>query len=190
MIASAGGGDDGGTRKRGGVAQTRPVVTDGAALPPFAVGESDPAVGAAAPEVRGQSFDGTRVVIMADGRPKVVFFVAHWCPHCQAEFPAVADWIAERGRPEAVDVYVVSTSVSDDRPNFPPSKWIAREGLGLPTLADDADSSAADAFGLTGLPYFVAIDADNHVVTRATGEMPVAALERLIEAARTGTGSS
>src|SRR5438552_12519468 len=67
-----------------GVHQTQPVSVTGTALPSFSGDtEADPAVGKPMPTLRGTSFDGTPVTIAPDGHPKVIAFVAHWCPHCQ-----------------------------------------------------------------------------------------------------------
>ena len=46
---------------------------------------------------------GCAVSIEADGRPKIVVFLAHWCPHCQAEVPRLVDWFGENGVPDDVD---------------------------------------------------------------------------------------
>jgi RNA polymerase sigma factor (sigma-70 family) len=78
------------------------TVGDAPALPTFTGTATDPAVGRAIPEARGTDFEGSSVAIEHDGRPKVLLFVAHWCPHCQAEVPVVQAWLAlPRRRPEA-----------------------------------------------------------------------------------------
>jgi len=75
VVLAAACGDDGGADVR----QSAPVTITGEALPAYEQGgESDPAVGLPAPEVAGVSFDGTEVSIADDGRPKVLFFLAHW----------------------------------------------------------------------------------------------------------------
>jgi len=74
----------------------------------------------------------------------------------------------------------VSTSVSLDRPNYPPSAWLAKAGWAPPVLVDDAGSSAARAFGLTAFPYFVLVDGDGKVVARSSGELGPAALTELV----------
>ena len=53
------------------------------------------------PRWTGQSFDGTPLAINpGDGKPKLVVFVAHWCPHCQAEVPRVlVQWMASGAQP-------------------------------------------------------------------------------------------
>lgn len=180
VIASRGGD---GTDVPEGVEQTRPVTVEGTPLPEVDDG-SDPAVGMTIPEVMGASFDGTEIAIRPDGTPKVVLFLAHWCPHCQREVPVVADWIAENGAPAGVEMVSVSTAVSDNQPNYPPSAWLEDEGWPLPVLADDAEGSAADAFGVSGFPFFVAVDADGAVVVRASGQIGTDALAQLAAAAR------
>ena len=104
-----------------------PALPDTGQLLP-AAGE-DPAVGLAAPKLVGQSFDESEVVIdPSDGKPKMVVFLAHWCPHCQAEVPLLQEWIASGDVPEGLEIYAVSTGVDSSRPNYPPSNWIASEG--------------------------------------------------------------
>ncbi|HEX2047960.1 MAG TPA: TlpA disulfide reductase family protein [Acidimicrobiales bacterium] len=121
--------------------------------------------------------------IARDGKPKLVMFLAHWCPHCQAEVPVLVDW-ASAGQPQGVDLVAVSTAVDRARPDYPPSAWLEREGWTIPTVADDADGTAAAAFGLTGYPYFVAVTGDGKVAARASGEQTVSRLAALAAAAR------
>ena len=169
--------DSGGGGAVGSVRETRPVaVTAGGGS-------------GVAPVVRGASFDGSPVVIAADGRPKLVLFLAHWCPHCRAEVPVVTDWLRAADLPEDVDLYAVSTSVNPNAVNYPPSAWLDREGFPVKTLADDAGSAAAQAFGVEGFPYFVAVAADGRIVARDSGELPVARLRALLDTAR-GTPST
>jgi cytochrome c biogenesis protein CcmG/thiol:disulfide interchange protein DsbE len=111
-------------------------------------------------------------------------FLAHWCPHCRAEVPVITDWLESAGMPDDVDLYAVSTGVSSDAPNYPPSQWLEDENWPVTTMADDADSSVATAFGLRSYPYFVAIDANGDVVARASGELSVEQLEAMLDAAR------
>lgn len=188
VVASRGGdGDE--TSTAAGLEQTRPVTVTGTPLPPHGEGD-DTAVGAAAPEVRGASFDGAPVEITNDGRPKVLAFLAHWCPHCQREVPVLVDWLRANGNPEGVDLYGIATSTTPERPNYPPSAWLEREGWRVPTLVDDADGTTARAFGLSGFPFFVAVDRDGHVVARTSGELSPSQFEALLEQARTGDAAA
>jgi len=59
-------------------AQYAGVALSGAALPIFPAEGADSSIGMPMPELTGQSFDGTPVSITNDGRPKVIFFLAHW----------------------------------------------------------------------------------------------------------------
>jgi cytochrome c biogenesis protein CcmG/thiol:disulfide interchange protein DsbE len=188
---------------RNATQETGKVVISGEDLPPLpdsggmlpAAGQ-DQGVGLVAPKLEGESFDGSKVVVdPKDGRPKVVMFVAHWCPHCQKEVPLVQEWIASGKKPDGVDVYMVSTGVSQDKPNYPPSKWLAGVGWQPPVLADDQGQSAAQSYGLTGFPYFVMVDKDGKVWQRGSGEIPIDQFDQLVNElakgqAPTGTGGS
>jgi cytochrome c biogenesis protein CcmG, thiol:disulfide interchange protein DsbE len=169
-IVSGGGSD--GNKTAEGSEQSRPVTISGSALPQLPQsGGTDPAVGQVIPEATGQSFDGSPVAIRNDGRAKLIVFVAHWCPHCQKEIPLLADWLKSNSLPSGVDLYTVSTGVDSKRPNYPPSSWLDEEGWKAPTLADAKDGKAADAYGLSAFPYFVAVDGSGKVVARTTGEI-------------------
>lgn len=168
--------------------QTRPVTVTGAALPRHDASGSDPAVGTPGPELRGASFDGTPVGVIRDGRAKLVVFLAHWCPHCRREVPVVVGHLREKPLPPDVDLVAVATGTDRTRPNYPPSRWLDREGWTAPVLVDSADVAAATAYGLTAFPYFVALDASGNVVARASGELAPDELDRLVAAA-TGPAS-
>ena len=164
---------------------TAPVTVNGAALPAIPENGKDPAVGRPFPGITGSNvLDGSPVAITADGRAKVVIYVAHWCPHCQAEVPVITAWLAAKGRPADVDLYAVSTAVAPDRGNFPPASWLVREKWPIATLADDAGGSAFRAAGLSSFPSFVAVGADGTVRARAMGELETAAFEALLARAR------
>jgi thiol-disulfide isomerase/thioredoxin len=186
-VASA----SGGTVVPKGDAAFGEVTTSGATLAPLPSNgagnpEADPATGAQAPSVSGVTFDGTPVSINADGRPKVVLFLAHWCPHCQAEVPRIQSWLNANGMPTDVDLVAVASGTASDRPNYPPGKWLRKEGWTVPTILDDEAGTVAQAYGLSGFPFFVVVGPDGKVVTRASGELSEEAWTRVVEAARTG----
>ena len=156
-----------------------PTVS-GTALSVFEDG-TDAAVGSPAPLVVGQSFDGSDVRIdPADGRAKVILFLAHWCPHCQNEVPIVQAWLDGNDLPESVDVIAVVTATREDQPNFPPADWLTREGWSAPVLVDDQANQVAGAFGLKAFPFFVVVGSDGLVVERLAGAIPVSEFERLL----------
>jgi disulfide bond formation protein DsbB/thiol-disulfide isomerase/thioredoxin len=161
--------------------QTRPLRVSGEPLPALAEGGADPAVGRAAPELRGASFDGRPLAIARDGAPKALVFLAHWCPHCRAELPVLVRWLDNGRLPAGVRLYAVSTAVRPGLPAYPPSGWLRQAGWPTPVLADDAAGSAASAFGLSGYPFFVLLDGRGRVVARASGEQSPRQLDRLLE---------
>ena len=156
--------------------------------------EDDPAVGLEPPKLVGKSFDDSDVVIdPTDGRPKMVVFGAHWCPHCQKEVPLIQEWIEAGSLPEGVDAYFVSTAVDESAPNYPPSNWISEVGWIPPVLLDDTASgpqrpgSAAISYGMSGWPAFVLLDSDGKVVQRGSGEIPIDTLDQLVGELAKGT---
>jgi thiol-disulfide isomerase/thioredoxin len=162
-----------------GLEQTRPVVVSGAPLAAFVDGQ-DAAIGTVAPAISGASFDGSPIDI-APGRPTLVVFLAHWCPVCQREVPILVDWAARGGVPDGATVIGVTTGTGRDRPNYPPSSWLAREGFPFPVLADSDESEVAAAFGLRSYPFFTVLDGDGRVVVRASGALDPDALTALLE---------
>lgn len=178
VVVTAGGSGDAGSA----LPQYREVELVGDPLPPLGDEATDVAVGTQAPVVRGAAFDGTAVTI-EPGRPTLLAFVAHWCPHCQAEVPRIVDWIESGDVPEQLRVVMVSTSATSTRPNFPPSAWLEREGYDGEVLVDDQSSSTAQAFGLQNFPMLVLLDADGKVLWRESGEQPEGQLAILVNEA-------
>ncbi len=124
------------------------------------------------------------MTIKADGRPKVVVFVAHWCPHCQREVPRLSEYLRDNPVPAGVEIVTVATGTTADRPNHPPSEWLERENWPGPVLADSEDAKTAEAFGLSAYPFFVAVDKDGKVVARTSGELTTDQFAELLRLAR------
>jgi thiol-disulfide isomerase/thioredoxin len=164
----------------GSAAAVPPPVIRGAALPAFPGRDAtDPAVGQPAPEVSGADFDGTPVAIEADGRPKVLIFLAHWCPHCQEEVPVVQAWVSAGGVPDGVVFIAVSTSIDPAGPNYPPDAWLDREGWTSPVIVDPTNS-VSEAYGLTAFPFWVFVGPDGAVRARVIGGLSAADLDAAI----------
>ena len=148
------------------------TTVSGTALPRFEQLENDPAVGRRAPLVVGTDLlTGEHVRIEAQGRPLVVAFYAHWCPHCQSEVAALTDWLESNDLPNGVDFVAVSVLEDSSRPNHPPDAWLRAEGWRHRVIADTPTQSVVDAFGLASVPYLVAIDSHNSVVLRYAGSV-------------------
>jgi len=167
-----------------GAVEVGAVEVEGDALPMFQDPANDPAVGLKAPTVRGRSFDGSTVeIVPGDGRRHMLVFLAHWCPHCQAEVPRLVDWFESGSVPADLEIVGVSTAVTADRPNHPPSAWLERERWPWPVLTDSADFDVAAAYGQGGFPFFMLIDEDGIVLGRFAGEIETEQLEAVLEAA-------
>lgn len=159
--------------------ETAEVTIQGDPVPVLAgnapVGQ-DIAFGWDAPMVAGSDWRGNPVTIdPADGRPKVIVFLAHWCPHCQAEVPQIQAWLNQTGGSSEVDLYAVATSINASRPNWPPSEWLEREGWTPPTIMDK-NNRASVAYGLSAFPYWVAVNSEGKVVYRAAASIGVEGL--------------
>ncbi len=170
------------------IAQTRTVVVTGTPLPAQVTGQtSDPAVGKVAPTLKGSNFAGTPVTIGPDGHPQAIAFVAHWCPHCQREVPKLKEWLTKQGLPGDVELFIVPTGTVSSAPNYPPSSWLEDAGLAsVPTLVDDAESSAHAAFGGGSFPNWVYLDKDHKVVLRTSGEYPDGEYDAIFDALAKG----
>jgi thiol-disulfide isomerase/thioredoxin len=186
VVASGGSNDDASATKF----ETAPVKVTGTALPQFDDTKSpDPAVGETIPELQGKSvFDGKPVTIgpdSGDGEPQAIVFVAHWCPHCQAEVPRLVA-LAGQGVFDGVKVSAVATATSENADNYPPSSWLQRVDWPFPVMADSPSGTAAKAYGLSAFPYFVLVDKDGKVAGRATGEVSDADVKANIAALKAG----
>jgi thiol-disulfide isomerase/thioredoxin len=137
-------------------------------LPPVG-GTPDPAAGLASPVIVGADYYGNRASIGDTGTTQAVLFVAHWCGHCQNELPEIVSWLDETGGVDGVNFLLVTVAVDPNRPNFPPSEWIEREGWAEPILLDDDASSAFQMFGGSAIPYWVFLNPDGTVATRVEG---------------------
>lgn len=152
------------------------MSVSGESLPPLPDTGPDPAVGMPAPTVRGQGLSGNALHLGAPGQPTAIVLLAHWCPHCQAEVPELMTWLEGGGLPGGARIVAVSTLADPQRPNYPPSRWFEREGWTVPTMLDDEADSVAEAFGLTGTPFWVLVDGDGRVAGRSAGRLPTSAL--------------
>jgi cytochrome c biogenesis protein CcmG, thiol:disulfide interchange protein DsbE len=159
------------------------VTVEGQALPQ-GEGSDDPAVGLPAPTLHGADYSGADIDIApGTGGPMMIVFLAHWCPHCNEEIPVLLEWQDSGEIPAELQIFGVSTAANEERPNYPPGEWLQEKGWEWPVLADDAELTAANAYGITGFPYFVIVDADGNVAVRGSGEIPIDELDALVDEA-------
>jgi thiol-disulfide isomerase/thioredoxin len=164
------------------------ITMEGDLLPALADPLNDVAVGMIAPTVSGADWDDNPYSISPDGTPKLLVFLAHWCPHCQAEVPVVQQWLDDGGLPEGVDIYSLTVATDRLRPNWPPQDWLVEEGWTVPVIMDDEIGTAAAGYGMVGTPMYVVLDGDNNVLQRISGEIGVAGLETLAQIAAESVG--
>lgn len=173
--------DDGGEARSGVAFQSAQI--DGETLPQMTDGAADPAIGMTIPTVNGKSFDGSPITI-EPGEPQVIAFLAHWCPHCQAEVPLLVEWQQSGELKDDVKLIGVSTSANEIQGNFPPASWLEREEWTNPTLVDTPRNAVLQAFGVAGFPTLIAVKADGTVAQRASGELALDQVQQLWDAAR------
>lgn len=183
-IAVATGGDEASTGDSD-LAAFAPVTVQGTNLTGFTVTEGDPAVGEESPILLGETPEGTPIEVggTSAGEPTLIAFLAHWCPHCQAELPVLVD-LEEQGAFEGIRTVALLTGTDEAAPNFPPAEWLQEEGWTGDVLLDDETMTAAQAYGLAGYPFLVMLDADGRVVARTSGELPAEDVVALVDAAR------
>ncbi|WP_436794476.1 TlpA disulfide reductase family protein [Actinospongicola halichondriae] len=176
------GGDDADTASVDPKLEYGIITAKGDRLPTMPEVGDDPAVGLVAPSVVSERSVGqVRLEPGVDDQPTMVVFLAHWCPHCQAELPLLVQMDAD-GAFDGVRSVAVLTNTTEARPNFPPSSWLDDEGWTGDRLFDDAEASAASAYGLASFPMMVFLDAEGTVVERLTGEQPADAIAAAVAA--------
>jgi len=143
------------------IPDSQPVTVTGEALPRYdSANPVDLAVGLPAPLLNGLDFQGDPITVDPSvSGPYMVVFLAHWCPHCNAEVP-----------------------------NYPPAEWFSNRGWSWPVLVDEAlgdgeAGKAAVSYGASGWPYFVIVGADGLVKTRVSGEIEAAELQIIVDEA-------
>ena len=159
------------------------VTVHGDALPQYPASGDDPAVGCAAPVIDGQDFAGRPVRVGGAGigqSPTVVIAAAHWCPHCNNELPKLQAKF--KGGSVGMRYVVVSTGVAKGQPHYPPGPWLTKDmGWAGGVVADDAQSTAGKALGVSGFPMFILIDSQGEVVDRFSGETDSAELQQKVD---------
>ena len=199
IIVFASGGDDskakptdttGASSGLASLPTSQPITFTGTALPAFdAANSPDPAVGTDAPLLSGLNFAGEPIVIDPAAKgPYMLVFLAHWCPHCNAEVPRLIDWKNSGAVPAELNVIGVATAVSKTAVNYPPAVWFSNKGWPWPVMVDEAAGDgeagkAATTYGASGWPYFVIVGADGKVKVRVSGEVEISELQKIVDAA-------
>ena len=168
-------GGTGGTST--GPAENQPVAYKGDVLTPLDDPDNDAARGKIAPTLSGFAFDGTPLTVAPTGGPTLVVFLAHWCPHCNAEIPRLIEWKASGKMPADLKIVGVSTAARTDEPNYPPSKWVVDKAWPWAVMADSEAQDAAVAYGVSGYPGLILLDGEGKVLARRSGEVGITELD-------------
>jgi len=164
--------------------ENQPVEVVGDVLEPLPESGDDSTIGLMAPTLNGYAFDGSNLsVTPGNGKPYMLVFLAHWCPHCNREIPRLIEWQASGAVPADLQIIGVSTGVANDRPNYPPSQWVVEKGWPWPVMADSEGVDAARAYGVSGYPFFVLVGADGEVKVRGSGELEIDQLNQIVNTA-------
>ena len=147
---------------------------------PQAVAAS-PLVGRQAPDFQLAGIDGPAVRLSSlRGQVVVVNFWASWCAECRVEQPALdATWKRFR------DAGVVVLGVDFQDQSADAQEYLDEFGSSYPVVRD-ADSSAALAFGLRGVPETFVLDRGGRVVDRVIGPVDAEGLAARIRTAQGG----
>lgn len=172
-----------------GVPEVADVIVTGDALTAFTTPADDDSLGATAPTIRATSLANGASIELGPGQARVLGFFAHWCPHCQAELPELTTWLRDNKLPPGSQFVAVSTAVSADRDNYPPSEWFAAEQWPAPVIVDDDKATLLATFGFNGFPAFVAIDANGTVVGRVGGNVGPEGVAALFDLFASGSAS-
>lgn len=171
----------------GGVApaEYQKVTSEGDGLEPLGKDATDPAMGKVAPNLSGYSFNGFPISVKpaTDGSPTLLVFLAHWCPHCNAEMPRLVRWYESGQVPEDLRVVGVATASRKDQANWPPSEWMQSFDWPFEVMADTETNDAGVAYGVDGYPFMVVLDKDGKVAARHSGEMDESEIPNFINKA-------
>jgi thiol-disulfide isomerase/thioredoxin len=155
--------------------QTSTITGDKLPDTPDNDGVVDSSIGKTVPKVMAKDFQGKESPLIQAGKPTLLTFAAHWCPHCNKEVPLITKLI-NGNKLSGIDAVVIATGTDATRPNYPPSDWLASEQWPARVAVDDQAGSIHAAFGGGGYPTMVFVDKDGKVVARMTGEQPEARL--------------
>jgi thiol-disulfide isomerase/thioredoxin len=172
---------NGGVEGGGETSASSDVKTDGQPRKALiAQGEKIPTF--SAPELTSGTVDLTDY----EGSPLAIPIWAAWCPNCQKEMP-----VLEKLSKEFPDVPVVSVVTSQGQePGPTPEKYVADNNITFPIAVDDTSGKLRGAFGVSGFPTVVFVNADGTVSTSVEGLREEAELRGYFEAIQASAGSA
>ncbi len=139
---------------------------------------ASPLVGKPAPDFKLPGLDGKDVSLSEQkGSVVVVDFWATWCGPCVESLPHLNKLYEDK---KGAGLKVLAVSVDQDRAKVPP--FVAETKLTLKVLLDSDEQSAAEKYGVTGIPQTVVIGKDGMVKKVFVGGDPEAIAKAVDEA--------
>lgn len=139
----------------------------------FLSNELDQALGTVLPEIIFEhEIYGESTIDPNTGKPKMIFFLGHWCEHCEDEIVNLQVTLGSLEGIENIETHLVLTENVPGSPNFPPDEWINSRlwPESVQIHYDDEDSTAGRTYGSEGVvPYTVIADPTGRVLFRAKG---------------------
>ncbi len=180
-----GGGDEALPARRGHTARNAAIVVGIVLVALIALlatrGTSEPVsskiVGQAAPDVSGQTLDGSTFSLAQHrGEWVLVNFFATWCTPCRVEHPELVKFSQQHADDP---VQVVSVAFDDEPAAI--EEFFAQQGGSWPVIPSDTGRIALD-YGITGVPETYVVAPSGLVIGRLEG-VTAEALDQVIDAA-------
>ncbi|HEX2485655.1 MAG TPA: multiheme c-type cytochrome [Myxococcota bacterium] len=136
--------------------------------PTAAAAALEPSSRPAAPDFRAERLDGSGAVELASlrGRPAVLIFFLHTCPHCHHALAALKEQLA--ALPEDARPTLLGVSVAGRADEVQES--LEQEGLDFFPVLGDAGETIRTAYAATsGVPVLIGIDREHRVAWRTAG---------------------
>jgi thiol-disulfide isomerase/thioredoxin len=103
------------------------------------------------------------------GHPVIVNFFASWCGPCERETPTLASFYRTTGGKDLIIGVDADDSVTAAR------HFVADEGVGYP-IGFESTPVVADAYGVSGIPETIFLNARHDIVKRVFGDVTMAEL--------------
>jgi thiol-disulfide isomerase/thioredoxin len=124
-----------------------------------------PKVGSPAPALRDlETYRGVVPVELSSGGPYFLFFWATWCAPCKAALPEILAFERERQTPVI--------AITDELPELIDAFFKQFEDPFPQAVAVDEFRRSFLAYGVSGTPFFVLVDAAGRIQSTSTGYRP------------------
>jgi thiol-disulfide isomerase/thioredoxin len=154
----------------------RLLLASAVALATIGAARADVVPGTTPPDRLGVDANGADVLVSAHhGKVVVLSFWASWCGYCLKELPVLEKIQRVLGKDR---IEVIAVNVDKDRADYYAMKRKLRK-FEL-TMIRDEDHSAADEYGVKGLPFLVMVDKSGRAAYVWKG-YPESQLDQIVE---------